>query len=59
MAAEAGTIRQRFDAALAELNRQWPAILARMECAHPVPLPIDGREYHRRLRARRKRKHGH
>lgn len=55
-AIDGGDWHDRFAAALAELNRQWPAILARLECAQPRPLPVNGREYARRQANRRKRR---
>jgi len=45
-----------FTAAITGMARQLPFILGRLECSHPRPLCIDGHAYHRRQRARRRRK---
>jgi hypothetical protein len=42
-----------------DLARQLPVILIRMERACPGKLCIDGREYHRRQVARKRRKRRH
>lgn len=57
MTADTGTDwHDRFAAALVELNRRLRPILARLDCAQPRPLPINGREYARRQANRRKRR---
>jgi hypothetical protein len=46
----------RFTAIVRDLNRRLPSVMAQIERHYPGPLCIDGREYHRRQMARRRRK---